>query len=226
MSSPCLRSHGRLPRPTRVGACWGDWCGKIPVSDPRSARACYQLGERRPSCGHQGRKVGFCHSLAWHLRQSAILSRPFTWSIFVLLASHVISSCRYTLLPTGVLQITGVDEEDIGKFCCVAHNSAGVKHSAEALLTVSGCYISWFLHTYRSRLSSGKHIQANSLTLDVNLYHVLLFCCLCLLSNTRLRHFVQFIYQTYSKDVFKPIVFSAWSKRYSRSSKCTPEESN
>ncbi|XP_047437573.1 immunoglobulin superfamily DCC subclass member 3 [Mugil cephalus] len=45
---------------------------------------------------------------------------------------------RYTLLPTGVLQITGVREEDSGRFCCVAHNSAGVKHSAEALLTVSG----------------------------------------------------------------------------------------
>ncbi|KAM6942822.1 immunoglobulin superfamily DCC subclass member 3 [Xenentodon cancila] len=45
---------------------------------------------------------------------------------------------RYTLLPTGVLQITGVREEDSGKFCCVAHNSAGVKHSAEAFLTVSG----------------------------------------------------------------------------------------
>lgn len=49
---------------------------------------------------------------------------------------------RYTLLPTGVLQITGVREEDSGKFCCVAHNCAGVKHSTEAILTVSGCYIS------------------------------------------------------------------------------------
>nr|XP_020465566.1 immunoglobulin superfamily DCC subclass member 3 [Monopterus albus] len=45
---------------------------------------------------------------------------------------------RYTLLPTGVLQITGIHEEDSGKFCCVAHNSAGVKYSAKALLTVSG----------------------------------------------------------------------------------------
>uniref|UniRef100_A0A7N8WZV7 Immunoglobulin superfamily DCC subclass member 3 n=1 Tax=Mastacembelus armatus TaxID=205130 RepID=A0A7N8WZV7_9TELE len=45
---------------------------------------------------------------------------------------------RYTLLPTGVLQITGVCEEDSGKFCCMAHNSAGVKYSAEAHLTVSG----------------------------------------------------------------------------------------
>lgn len=51
-------------------------------------------------------------------------------------------SRRYTLLPTGVLQITGVRLEDSGRFCCVAHNSAGVKHSAEAVLTVSGPYIS------------------------------------------------------------------------------------
>ncbi|KAI5626152.1 immunoglobulin superfamily DCC subclass member 3 [Silurus asotus] len=45
---------------------------------------------------------------------------------------------RYTLLPTGVLQITGVRPEDGGVFCCVAHNSAGVKHSTGARLTVSG----------------------------------------------------------------------------------------
>lgn len=45
---------------------------------------------------------------------------------------------RFTLLPTGVLQITGVRGEDSGRFCCVAHNSAGVKHSAEAVLSVSG----------------------------------------------------------------------------------------
>lgn len=57
-------------------------------------------------------------------------------------------SRRYTLLPTGVLQITGVRDEDSGKFCCVAHNSAGVKHSAEAILAVSGCYISRILHLH------------------------------------------------------------------------------
>ncbi|TTK32053.1 Immunoglobulin superfamily DCC subclass member 3 [Bagarius yarrelli] len=45
---------------------------------------------------------------------------------------------EYTLLPTGVLQITGVRMEDSGVFCCVAHNSAGIKHSAGAQLTVSG----------------------------------------------------------------------------------------
>ncbi|XP_012689809.2 immunoglobulin superfamily DCC subclass member 3 [Clupea harengus] len=48
------------------------------------------------------------------------------------------SDQRYTLLPTGVLQITGLREEDNGVFCCVAHNSAGVKHSNGAHLTVSG----------------------------------------------------------------------------------------
>lgn len=55
---------------------------------------------------------------------------------------HVPLSPRYTLLPTGVLQITGVRLEDSGRFCCVAHNSAGVKHSAEAVLTVSGAHTS------------------------------------------------------------------------------------
>ncbi|KAG5263801.1 hypothetical protein AALO_G00268760 [Alosa alosa] len=48
------------------------------------------------------------------------------------------SDQRYTLLPTGVLQITGLRGEDSGVFCCVAHNSAGVKHSNGARLTVSG----------------------------------------------------------------------------------------
>ncbi|KAA0723325.1 Immunoglobulin superfamily DCC subclass member 3 [Triplophysa tibetana] len=48
------------------------------------------------------------------------------------------SDDRYTLLPTGVLQITGVRPKDSGVYCCVAHNSAGVKHSTGAQLTVSG----------------------------------------------------------------------------------------
>ncbi|KAJ8407747.1 hypothetical protein AAFF_G00267910, partial [Aldrovandia affinis] len=45
---------------------------------------------------------------------------------------------RYTLLPTGVLQITGLRSEDSGVFHCVAHNSAGVKRSTGASLTISG----------------------------------------------------------------------------------------
>ncbi|XP_060030287.1 immunoglobulin superfamily DCC subclass member 3 isoform X2 [Erinaceus europaeus] len=45
---------------------------------------------------------------------------------------------RYTLLPKGVLQITGLCEEDSGVFHCVASNSASVRVSHGARLTVSG----------------------------------------------------------------------------------------
>ncbi|KAL8197440.1 UNVERIFIED_CONTAM: Immunoglobulin superfamily DCC subclass member 3 [Gekko kuhli] len=45
---------------------------------------------------------------------------------------------RYTLLPKGVLQITGLRAEDAGIFRCVATNIASVKFSREARLTVSG----------------------------------------------------------------------------------------
>ena len=48
---------------------------------------------------------------------------------------------RYTLLPTGVLQITGLRLEDSGVFHCVAHNSAGVKRSAAASLSVTGPHL-------------------------------------------------------------------------------------
>lgn len=52
-----LHSDGRLPCSTGVGSCRGARCSQIPVPDPRSARACYQLGKRPPSSGHQGWKV-------------------------------------------------------------------------------------------------------------------------------------------------------------------------
>ncbi|XP_077173991.1 immunoglobulin superfamily DCC subclass member 3 [Paroedura picta] len=47
---------------------------------------------------------------------------------------------RYTLLPKGVLQITGLRAKDAGIFRCVATNIAGVKFSREARLTVSGSH--------------------------------------------------------------------------------------
>ncbi|XP_031411086.1 LOW QUALITY PROTEIN: immunoglobulin superfamily DCC subclass member 3 [Meleagris gallopavo] len=50
------------------------------------------------------------------------------------------SCCRYTLLPKGVLQITGLRAEDSGIFHCVATNIANVKFSREARLTVSGSH--------------------------------------------------------------------------------------
>ncbi|XP_055983927.1 immunoglobulin superfamily DCC subclass member 3 [Sorex fumeus] len=45
---------------------------------------------------------------------------------------------RYTLLPRGVLQITGLRAEDSGVFHCVASNIASVRVSHGARLTVSG----------------------------------------------------------------------------------------
>ncbi|EHA98475.1 Immunoglobulin superfamily DCC subclass member 3, partial [Heterocephalus glaber] len=45
---------------------------------------------------------------------------------------------RYTLLPKGVLQITGLRAEDGGVFHCVASNIASVRISHGARLTVSG----------------------------------------------------------------------------------------
>ncbi|XP_030048641.1 immunoglobulin superfamily DCC subclass member 3 [Microcaecilia unicolor] len=47
---------------------------------------------------------------------------------------------RYTLLPTGVLQITGLRTEDAGLYRCVATNLASVKFSPEAKLTISGSH--------------------------------------------------------------------------------------
>ncbi|XP_023673219.2 immunoglobulin superfamily DCC subclass member 3-like isoform X1 [Paramormyrops kingsleyae] len=45
---------------------------------------------------------------------------------------------RYTLLPTGVLQIGGLSLDDSGVYHCVAHNSAGIRRSAGARLAVTG----------------------------------------------------------------------------------------
>ncbi|XP_053320100.1 immunoglobulin superfamily DCC subclass member 3 isoform X2 [Spea bombifrons] len=45
---------------------------------------------------------------------------------------------RYTLLPTGVLQITALRAEDAGTYRCVGTNLAGVKYSPAGSLTVTG----------------------------------------------------------------------------------------
>ncbi|KAK3572295.1 hypothetical protein QTP86_030253, partial [Hemibagrus guttatus] len=44
---------------------------------------------------------------------------------------------RYTLLPNGILQITGVCHADSGVYRCVAKNIANTRYSHEALLTVT-----------------------------------------------------------------------------------------
>lgn len=45
---------------------------------------------------------------------------------------------RYTLLPNGVLQITGVRRTDSGLFRCMASNIANTRYSHEAQLSVTG----------------------------------------------------------------------------------------
>lgn len=47
-------------------------------------------------------------------------------------------SFRYTLLPNGILQITGVRRTDSGLFRCVASNIANTRYSHEAQLSVTG----------------------------------------------------------------------------------------
>lgn len=58
--------------------------------------------------------------------------------VVVLVADCALASNRYTLLPKGVLQITGLRAEDSGVFHCVASNIASVRVSHGARLTVSG----------------------------------------------------------------------------------------
>lgn len=45
---------------------------------------------------------------------------------------------RYTLLPMGILQVTGVRQVDAGVFRCVATNIANTRYSHEAVLNVTG----------------------------------------------------------------------------------------
>ncbi|XP_069372774.1 immunoglobulin superfamily DCC subclass member 3 [Paralichthys olivaceus] len=45
---------------------------------------------------------------------------------------------RYTLLPMGILQVTGVRRADTGIFRCVAANPANTRYSHEAILNVTG----------------------------------------------------------------------------------------
>ncbi|KAG7500901.1 immunoglobulin superfamily DCC subclass member 3-like [Solea senegalensis] len=45
---------------------------------------------------------------------------------------------RYTLLPMGILQVTGVRQVDAGIFRCVATNPANTRYSHEAILNVTG----------------------------------------------------------------------------------------
>ncbi|XP_066531970.1 immunoglobulin superfamily DCC subclass member 3 [Hoplias malabaricus] len=48
------------------------------------------------------------------------------------------SDNRYTLLPMGILQITGAKRSDAGVYRCVANNIANTRYSHEALLNITG----------------------------------------------------------------------------------------
>ncbi|KAM5129499.1 immunoglobulin superfamily DCC subclass member 3-like [Mantella aurantiaca] len=48
------------------------------------------------------------------------------------------SDPRFTVLPDGILQISGVAPDDIGTYRCLARNPANSRHSKEAWLTLTG----------------------------------------------------------------------------------------
>lgn len=134
-------SYGRFSCAATFCACRAGRCWTVSVPNPWPAWAGHQLGKGRAARGYLWWQVApYTH---FHTMTFEGMCPVFLQHIHVslsLLACLYLSLCRYTLLPTGVLQITGVHPEDGGVYCCVAHNSAGVKHSAGAQLTVSGLH--------------------------------------------------------------------------------------
>ena len=51
------------------------------------------------------------------------------------------STLRFTLLPMGILQITGTKRSDAGVYRCVATNIANTRYSHEAQLNVTGQWL-------------------------------------------------------------------------------------
>uniref|UniRef100_A0A3B3DYT0 Ig-like domain-containing protein n=1 Tax=Oryzias melastigma TaxID=30732 RepID=A0A3B3DYT0_ORYME len=74
---------------------------------------------------------------------------------------------RYTLLPNGVLQITGVQRSDSGFFRCVASNIANVRFSHEAQLSVTG-----------SRIYKEPVILSGPQNLTINIHQTAILECI------------------------------------------------
>lgn len=174
------------PQPWRTSTCSRSQCtSRSPAWPGSSARstAC-----QSPSSAGKRTDVQWTPAMRGWSRVAHARSSPETGQ-----GAHRLSpSPRYTLLPTGVLQITGVRLEDGGRFCCVAHNSAGVKHSAEAVLTVSGPFQFWLKTNSSWNLFYGR----------------LLFChqCILLLSSDNIA------------KIFQLYCLSVWLGRYNVSS--------
>lgn len=73
-------------------------------------------------------------------------------------------SRRYTLLPNGVLQITGLQQTDRGLFRCVASNIANTRYSHEAQLSITGMIKAWLIKEPPTALTmlSGSEPAAGS----------------------------------------------------------------
>ncbi|XP_036066783.1 immunoglobulin superfamily DCC subclass member 3 [Oryzias melastigma] len=76
---------------------------------------------------------------------------------------------RYTLLPNGVLQITGVQRSDSGFFRCVASNIANVRFSHEAQLSVTAA---------GSRIYKEPVILSGPQNLTINIHQTAILECI------------------------------------------------
>ncbi|XP_013769049.1 immunoglobulin superfamily DCC subclass member 3-like [Pundamilia nyererei] len=78
---------------------------------------------------------------------------------------------RYTLLPNGVLQITGVQRTDSGLFRCIASNIANTRYSHEAQLTVTG------KTKLRARIYKEPVILSGPQNLTINVHQTAILEC-------------------------------------------------
>lgn len=91
---------------------------------------------------------------------------PMVPVVVVPVVDRALSSDRYTLLPKGVLQITGLRAEDSGVFHCVASNIASVRVSHGARLTVSGGAPLALPPSAPTRLLASPHSPASPASTD------------------------------------------------------------
>lgn len=223
--SPSLHSHGRLPCPTRVGTCWGVWCGEIPVPDPWSARACHQLGKRQPPGGHQGREVGPKHIAAWFLLEMAAFHRSFSRShricfllsyIFFFLSLVGTLFCLQVFCRLQECVTRTVESSAVWLITALEWNTAQRQSSLFQVVIFHESYIcilwaNFFFSRKRGCIPSPKSNSA------LNLCCTLVFCSLP--SPLRYNHCIVLSLSTrHIPEIFQSYCSSSWSRRYSISS--------